>query len=63
MSHGLEAAVAAYSKVQRAERAFAKANHELNQTFIHLEEKDLDEYYRRTEALSEYQETTHRTYP
>lgn len=63
MSHQLEQAVDNYRKVQKAERAFAKANHELNRSLILLPSSELDEYYRRTTELNTYDEHTFRMYP
>ncbi len=63
MNHALEAAIAAYKKVAQAERACAKANHELNCTLTRLDHEDLDEYYRRTSELVMYEEQTYRMYP
>lgn len=63
MSHQLEQAVLAYQEVQKADRAFAKANHELNRALIHLPDNEMNEYYKRTTVLSEHQEWTHRRYP
>jgi hypothetical protein len=63
MNHKLEAAVGAYKKVQQAERACAKANHELHRALIQLGQEDLDEYYRQTTEFAMYEEQTHRMYP
>lgn len=63
MSHQLEQAILEYQKVQRAERAFAKANHDLNRSLIHLPNTEMAEYYKRTEGLRGYEEQTHTRYP
>lgn len=63
MSYQLEQAISAYQAVQKAEREFAKANRELNRTLIHLPDSEIDEYYKITTALCDYQKRMYRKYP